>query len=203
MVLPSVLSAFRVLVIPEALLRSRHECGASVSCSRKSASPTNLDAHLRAGEQYQPPFASLIHSPRCRPWSLDATLCLTAIRCGSRVGRAHKSGSETVAGGPERESRATGAVGLTVVGTVHMRGFQSDYLFRWRFGAGSGQLADIVAAGRRPRARGFESSTLAFQQDFMWRTATAIRSSIVLLERLAEHFSIPLPANFKATLRKR
>jgi glutathione S-transferase len=151
--------------------------------------------NLRAGEQYQPPFVSVNPKSKVPTLVRDDNSVLTEFGAIARWLARTNPDARLLPDDPEREVRATELLDY-VVGTVHMRGF-SRMIVPMVFGP-EAQRAEIVAAGRRLAARGFEIIDAGLSS----KTYVADRYSyadpaLFYVERWAEQFSIPLPPNCK------
>jgi glutathione S-transferase len=152
-----------------------------------------VSVNLRAGEQHRPPLASINPKSKVPTLVRDDNTVLTEFGAIARWLARTSPDAALMPAEPEPEARATELLDY-VVGTVHMRGF-SRVIVPAVFGPEE-QREEIVGAGRRIVTRGFE----IIDAGLSGKTYVADRYSyadaaLFYVERWAEQFSLPLPAN--------
>jgi len=163
-----------------------------------------VSVDLRAGEQYEPPFISINPKSKVPTLVRDDNSVLTEFGAIARWLARTNPDAALLPAEPEPEARATELLDY-VVGTVHMRGF-SRMIVPAVFGPKE-QREHVVAAGRRIATRGFE----IIDAGLSGKTYVADRYSyadaaLFYVERWAEQFSMPMPANCRLhyeTMKKR
>jgi glutathione S-transferase len=160
--------------------------------------------NLRAGEQYQPPFASINPKSKVPTLIRDDNSVLTEFGAIARWLARTNPEAALLPAEPEAEARVTELLDY-VVGTVHMRGF-SRMIVPMVFGPEE-HRADIVAVGRQIVTKGFEiiDASLSGKAHVVDRFSYA-DAALFYVERWAEQLSISLPANCKRhyeTMKKR
>ncbi|UQR63109.1 glutathione S-transferase family protein [Bradyrhizobium sp. C-145] len=154
-----------------------------------------VSVDLRAGEQYQPPFASINPKSKVPTLVRDDNSVLTEFGAIARWLSRTNPEAALLPADPEPEARATELLDY-VVGTVHMRGF-SRMIVPMVYGPAA-QREDIVAAGRRIVTRGFEIIDAGLSgKSYVADRYSYADAALFYVERWAEQFSMPMPANCK------
>lgn len=154
-----------------------------------------VELNLRAGEQYQSPFASINPKSKVPTLVRNDNSVLTEFGAIARWLAHTNPEAGLLPADAEREARATELLDY-VVGTIHMRGF-SRMIVPMVFGPDA-ERAAIVAAGRGIAAKGFEiiDAGLSGKIHVADRYSYA-DPALFYIERWAEQFLMPLPPNCK------